>query len=192
MATLDGKYLLLTCCRDYPDFYKKLYSLLDRNLLHMKYRSRFFRLLELFLSSGYVNSKNLINHAYTQTALLFLDTYLQLWLPPSSSDWPDFLWQHHPLRAWSLSPSSTTCWSATLHAWKWSTANQQHPHPRILMTLTQLIRIIAKPSIHPYGNCNHSANITTPMSPPWPRFSRNNFSNQNTTWRTFWITHMPR
>ncbi|KAK9325633.1 CBF/Mak21 family-domain-containing protein [Lipomyces orientalis] len=39
---------------DYPNFYTKLYALLDRNVLHVKYRSRFFRLLDLFLSSTHL------------------------------------------------------------------------------------------------------------------------------------------
>ncbi|KAK9460198.1 CBF/Mak21 family-domain-containing protein [Lipomyces oligophaga] len=39
---------------DYPNFYAKLYALLDRNVMHVKYRSRFFRLLELFLSSTHL------------------------------------------------------------------------------------------------------------------------------------------
>ncbi|KAJ3101349.1 hypothetical protein HK100_004554, partial [Physocladia obscura] len=39
---------------DYPDFYTKLYTLLDKQLLSVKYRSRFFRLLDLFLSSAYL------------------------------------------------------------------------------------------------------------------------------------------
>ncbi|KAF0509118.1 CBF-domain-containing protein [Gigaspora margarita] len=39
---------------DYPDFYKKLYNLFDRNLMHVKYRSRFFRLVDLFLSSTHL------------------------------------------------------------------------------------------------------------------------------------------
>jgi U3 small nucleolar RNA-associated protein 19 len=37
--------------RDYPDFYKRLYGLLDANVLHVKYRARFFRLLDTFLAS---------------------------------------------------------------------------------------------------------------------------------------------
>jgi U3 small nucleolar RNA-associated protein 19 len=36
---------------DYPSFYTRLYSFLDRDLLHNKHRARFFRLTELFLSS---------------------------------------------------------------------------------------------------------------------------------------------
>ena len=39
---------------DYPDFFPRLYALLDRNLLHTKYRSRFFRLLDTFPSSTHL------------------------------------------------------------------------------------------------------------------------------------------
>ncbi|KAG8772610.1 hypothetical protein FRC15_002621 [Serendipita sp. 397] len=39
---------------DYPDFYTRLYALLDKNILHVRYRARFFRLLELFLSSTHL------------------------------------------------------------------------------------------------------------------------------------------
>ncbi|KAK1072086.1 Maturation and nuclear export of 40S ribosomal subunits interacting protein [Friedmanniomyces endolithicus] len=39
---------------DYPEFYTKLYSLLDEDILHSKYRSRFFRLLEIFLRSEHL------------------------------------------------------------------------------------------------------------------------------------------
>jgi U3 small nucleolar RNA-associated protein 19 len=42
---------LLRCDRDYPSFYTRLYAFLDHDLLHLKHRSRFFRLAELFLSS---------------------------------------------------------------------------------------------------------------------------------------------
>ncbi|CAL1714795.1 unnamed protein product [Somion occarium] len=36
---------------DYPSFYTRLYAFLDRDVLHVKHRARFFRLMELFLSS---------------------------------------------------------------------------------------------------------------------------------------------
>ena len=39
---------------DYPQFYSKLYSLLDRYTLHSKHRSQFFRLLETFLASTHL------------------------------------------------------------------------------------------------------------------------------------------
>ncbi|GAA5940013.1 nucleolar complex associated 4 [Sporobolomyces koalae] len=41
---------------EYPDFYNKLYSLLDRSVLHVRYRPRFFRLLDIFLSSSHIPS----------------------------------------------------------------------------------------------------------------------------------------
>ncbi|KAK5129387.1 hypothetical protein LTR08_003547 [Meristemomyces frigidus] len=39
---------------DYPDFYTKLYSLLDGDIMHSKHRSRFFRLLDTFMSSTHL------------------------------------------------------------------------------------------------------------------------------------------
>ena len=41
---------------DYPQFYAKLYSLIDHNILHSKHRSRFFRLLDTFLASTHLPS----------------------------------------------------------------------------------------------------------------------------------------
>ncbi|THH00387.1 hypothetical protein EW145_g7089 [Phellinidium pouzarii] len=39
---------------DYPQFYTRLYAFLDRNVLHLRNRARFFRLTELFLSSSHL------------------------------------------------------------------------------------------------------------------------------------------
>ncbi|XP_002163603.2 nucleolar complex protein 4 homolog B [Hydra vulgaris] len=39
---------------DYPDFYKKLYNLVDPGIFYTKYKSRFFHLLDLFLSSTHL------------------------------------------------------------------------------------------------------------------------------------------
>jgi U3 small nucleolar RNA-associated protein 19 len=47
-------YLIQEKNLDYPQFYPKLYSLLDRDLLHSKHRSRFFRLMNTFLSSTHL------------------------------------------------------------------------------------------------------------------------------------------
>ncbi|EGE84468.1 ribosome biogenesis protein Noc4 [Blastomyces dermatitidis ATCC 18188] len=47
-------YLIQEKNLDYPQFYQKLYSLLDADLLHSKHRSRFFRLLDTFLSSSHL------------------------------------------------------------------------------------------------------------------------------------------
>lgn len=47
-------YLMQEKNLDYPDFYTKLYSLLDDDLLYSKHRSRFFRLLNVFLDSTHL------------------------------------------------------------------------------------------------------------------------------------------
>lgn len=47
-------YLIQEKNLDYPQFYTKLYSLLDSDLLHSKHRSRFFRLLNTFLTSTHL------------------------------------------------------------------------------------------------------------------------------------------
>lgn len=47
-------YLLQERNLDYPSFYRKLYSLLDSEILHSKHRSRFFRLLDTFLGSTHL------------------------------------------------------------------------------------------------------------------------------------------
>ncbi|KAJ4271728.1 Maturation and nuclear export of 40S ribosomal subunits interacting protein [Fusarium torreyae] len=47
-------YLIEERNLDYPSFYSKLYSLLDRDILHSKHRSRFFRLLDKFLASTHL------------------------------------------------------------------------------------------------------------------------------------------
>lgn len=47
-------YLIQERNLDYPSFYPKLYSLLDRDILHSKHRSRFFRLLDTFLDSTHL------------------------------------------------------------------------------------------------------------------------------------------
>ncbi|KAJ3093049.1 hypothetical protein HK102_010954 [Quaeritorhiza haematococci] len=55
LLALNGLFILINQHNlDYPDFYKKLYALLDRNVLHVKYRSRFFRMLEIFMSSTHI------------------------------------------------------------------------------------------------------------------------------------------
>lgn len=52
---LSGLYYLISERNlDYPAFYQKLYSLLDEGLLHSKYRSRFFRLLDTFMGSTHL------------------------------------------------------------------------------------------------------------------------------------------
>ncbi len=54
MALSGLFYLIQHKNLDYPQFYHKLYSLLDSNILHSKHRSRFFRLLDTFLVSTHL------------------------------------------------------------------------------------------------------------------------------------------
>ena len=54
MALSGLFYLIQDKNLDYPQFYQKLYSLLDPNILHSKHRSRFFRLLDTFLGSTHL------------------------------------------------------------------------------------------------------------------------------------------
>jgi U3 small nucleolar RNA-associated protein 19 len=55
LLALDGLFQLIEKRNlDYPDFYKKLYAMFDRNLLHLKYRAQFFRLVDVFLGSSHL------------------------------------------------------------------------------------------------------------------------------------------
>ncbi|KAL8916836.1 MAG: hypothetical protein Q9208_008323 [Pyrenodesmia sp. 3 TL-2023] len=55
LAALAGLfYLMQEKNLDYPQFYPKLYSLLNADILHSRHRSRFFRLLNTFLSSTHL------------------------------------------------------------------------------------------------------------------------------------------
>lgn len=55
LLALNGLFhLISTKNLDYPNFFTKLYALLDRNLFHVRYRSRFFRLLDTFLASTHL------------------------------------------------------------------------------------------------------------------------------------------
>ncbi|KAG0230878.1 CBF/Mak21 family-domain-containing protein [Mortierella sp. GBAus27b] len=52
LLALKGLFVLITEHNlDYPDFFQKLYKLFDRNLMHVKYRARFFSQVDIFLSS---------------------------------------------------------------------------------------------------------------------------------------------
>ncbi|XP_037548637.1 nucleolar complex protein 4 homolog [Nematolebias whitei] len=55
LLALDGLFVLIHKHNlDYPDFYKKLYNLLEPSVFHVKYRARFFHLANLFLSSSHL------------------------------------------------------------------------------------------------------------------------------------------
>lgn len=57
LLALNGLFVLIHEHNlEYPDFYKKLYTLLDPLVFHVKYRARFFHLANLFLSSTHLPS----------------------------------------------------------------------------------------------------------------------------------------
>ncbi|KAI8138044.1 CBF/Mak21 family-domain-containing protein [Fennellomyces sp. T-0311] len=79
LLALNGLFVLITEYNlDYPDFYHKLYTLLDRDVMHVKYRSRFFRLLDIFLSSTLLPA-NLVAAFIKRLARLSLNA------PPAAS-----------------------------------------------------------------------------------------------------------
>uniref|UniRef100_G3UIQ2 Nucleolar complex associated 4 homolog n=1 Tax=Loxodonta africana TaxID=9785 RepID=G3UIQ2_LOXAF len=55
LLALNGLFVLIHQHNlEYPDFYRKLYSLLEPSVFHVKYRARFFHLADLFLSSSHL------------------------------------------------------------------------------------------------------------------------------------------
>ncbi|XP_036290219.1 nucleolar complex protein 4 homolog isoform X2 [Pipistrellus kuhlii] len=55
LLALNGLFILIHEHNlEYPDFYRKLYGLLDPSVFHVKYRARFFQLADLFLSSSHL------------------------------------------------------------------------------------------------------------------------------------------
>ncbi|CCH60239.1 hypothetical protein TBLA_0C04420 [Henningerozyma blattae CBS 6284] len=78
ILSLNGLFELMQKCNlNYPDFYTRLYQQLTPNLIHSKYKQRFFRLLDLFLSSSHL-SGNLIASFIKKLSTLTLEA------PPSS------------------------------------------------------------------------------------------------------------
>uniref|UniRef100_A0A8D3C124 CCAAT-binding factor domain-containing protein n=1 Tax=Scophthalmus maximus TaxID=52904 RepID=A0A8D3C124_SCOMX len=55
LLALNGLFVLIHQHNlDYPDFYKKLYNLLEPSIFHVKYKARFFHLANIFLSSSHL------------------------------------------------------------------------------------------------------------------------------------------
>uniref|UniRef100_A0A663MDV1 Nucleolar complex associated 4 homolog n=1 Tax=Athene cunicularia TaxID=194338 RepID=A0A663MDV1_ATHCN len=78
LLALNGLFILIHQHNlEYPDFYKKLYSLLDPSIYHVKYRARFFHLVDLFLSSSHLP-------AYLVAAFIKRLSRLALTAPPEA------------------------------------------------------------------------------------------------------------
>ena len=55
LLALNGLFVLINQHNlDYPAFYEKLYKIIDPSIFHMKYKSRFFHYIDLFLTSTHL------------------------------------------------------------------------------------------------------------------------------------------
>ena len=94
MALSGLFYLMQEKNLDYPQFYDKLYSLLDSNLLRSKHRPHFLRLLDTFLSSTHLP-------AVLVASFMKRLSRLCLYAPPSAIvvvvPWIYNLLKHHPI-----------------------------------------------------------------------------------------------
>ncbi|KAA8915170.1 hypothetical protein TRICI_002665 [Trichomonascus ciferrii] len=78
VLALNGLFSLMQKYNlDYPDFYKNLYALFDSSIMHVKYRSRFLRLVDLFLSSTHLP-------AAIMASFIKIMARLSLYAPPSA------------------------------------------------------------------------------------------------------------
>ncbi|XP_008061590.1 nucleolar complex protein 4 homolog [Carlito syrichta] len=78
LLALNGLFVLIHEHNlEYPDFYRKLYGLLDPSIFHVKYRARFFHLADLFLSSSHLP-------AYLVAAFAKRLAHLALTAPPEA------------------------------------------------------------------------------------------------------------
>lgn len=92
--------------RDYPDFFQKLYKLFDRNLMHVKYRARFFSQVDIFLSSPYVHNRLLKGcfnagslHCYESTSACLFSCSLNLCFASTIASC-QLNWLRHSLSVW--------------------------------------------------------------------------------------------
>ncbi|KAI0394756.1 CBF-domain-containing protein [Xylariaceae sp. FL0594] len=95
LLALSGVFYLIQHKNlDYPAFYQKLYSLLDAELLHSKHRTRFFRLLDIFLGSTHLPAALVASFIKRLTRLC-------LHAPPAAIvaviPWTYNLFKRHPL-----------------------------------------------------------------------------------------------
>ncbi|KAJ1332125.1 hypothetical protein BSLG_008944 [Batrachochytrium salamandrivorans] len=99
LLALNGIFTLINEHNlDYPDFYSKLYALFDASLLHYKYRARFFRMADLFLSSSHPSSIRLIHDADCVIEQVS-DPFDFITLDPSKCNaQKSYLWEIHALQ----------------------------------------------------------------------------------------------
>ncbi|BGP24309.1 Maturation and nuclear export of 40S ribosomal subunits interacting protein [Rhodotorula toruloides] len=133
ILALNGLFTLMQKHKlEYFGFYTKLYSLLDRSVLHVRYRPRFFRLLEIFMGSLNLSS-NLVASFAKRLSRLALSAfpaaivtvvpfvYNLLKRHPScmvlihrSSEGDDYNWSNDPYDANEPDPENTGALDSSL------------------------------------------------------------------------------
>jgi U3 small nucleolar RNA-associated protein 19 len=127
---------------DYPEFYPKLYSLLDSRVLHISYRRRFLRLLDLFMQSTMLP-------AAVVAAFAKRVARLALWAPAPSVQWVvpfvyNLLKKHPACRVMihrqdadaletdpydAADPNPATCGALSSSLWELQTLTRHHWGP---------------------------------------------------------------
>ena len=130
LTALSGLfYLIKEKSLDYPQFYTKLYSLLTPSTMHSKRRSRFFRLLDTFLSSTHLP-------AALVASFIKRLSRLALYAPPSGIvtvvPWIYNLLRNHPICTFmlhrKLQPASDAILTLNEEGWL-DTFRMEEPDP---------------------------------------------------------------
>lgn len=163
LLALNSLYELMKSYNlEYPDFYTKLYTLLTPDILYSRYRSRFFRLCDLFLSSTHLSAalvasfiKRLARLSITASAsgvvIVIPFIYNQLKRHPScmimlhNPDGAKQALQNDPFKEAETNPLETNALSSSL--WELE-ALMSHYHPNV----ATLAKIFAQPFRKPSYN----------------------------------------
>ncbi|ORX73649.1 CBF-domain-containing protein [Linderina pennispora] len=177
LLALNGLYTLIGEHNlNYPLFYEKLYALVDRSLFHVRYRARFFRLLEVFLGSSHLP-------AYLIAAFIKRITRLALSAPPSGvvvaipvvynllkAHPARQQWQDDPYDALERDPAKCNALQSSL--WEMATL-QTHYYPNIATLARIFNEPFHKPTFlledfldHTYSTFFESDTARTPKKAP--------------------------
>ncbi len=171
LLSLNGLFYLMQHHNlEYPQFFEKLYALFDEELMAVRYRSRFFRLVDNFLSSSYVSSSLVASFIKRMSRLsltappgaivvLIPMTYNLLKLHPACMALihrTDITHNTDPFKAEETDPSKTNAIESSL----WELASlTDHFHPNVATLARILSEQFTKPSYNLEDFLDH--NYTT-------------------------------
>lgn len=168
---------------DYPQFYPKLYSLLTTDVLHSKHRSRFFRLLDTFLSSTHLPAalvasfiKRLARLTLTAppTAIIFVVPWIYNLLKnhpsctfmihrkPEDSDYTESEGMDDPFNMAESDPMKSKAIDSSL--WEIHTL-QSHYHPNVATMAKIISEQFTKQAYNLEDFLDHSYSSVSPVSP---------------------------